>query len=71
MVANNILIVGSNVVCNDYKQQQMAQLEAKANNLLEEIDCELNGFMLYKQQVVNDTKAAKNRVDNKFVLAYS
>jgi hypothetical protein len=71
MSSNNILIVDSKVVDEDYKKQQRVHLDAQANNLLEEIDCELNGFNTFKEQVLADTIEAKNRVDKKFKKAYS
>jgi hypothetical protein len=62
--SNTILIVDNNVVCNNYLQQQAARV-------LTEVDHELNSFMLFKQQLASDVINTKNRVDNKFVKAYS
>jgi hypothetical protein len=62
--SNTILIVDNNVVCNNYLQQQAARV-------LAEVDHELNSFMLFKQQLASDVINTKNRVDNKFVKAYS
>lgn len=71
MPSNNILIVDSTVVDEDYKKQQRVHLDAQANELLEEIDCELKGFNTFKEQVLSDTMNAQKRVDNKLIRAYS
>lgn len=71
MVANTILIVDSTVVDEEYKRQQRVHLDAQANELLEEIDCELNGFNTFKEQVLSDKRKAQDRVDKKLIRAYS
>jgi hypothetical protein len=71
MPSHNIVIVNGKVVCNDYAAQKLNSFDALANSLLEEADDVLDEHHRVKDSIGESIIRNKQRLDNKFVKAYS